>query len=296
VQLANLSLNNPTEYKWSFPGAEVDSSIIFQPTVLYPDTGVYDIQLIATNNQGSDTLLLNDYITVLPLPEINATVVPDSVCRGEQALLQASGGIEYFWAAAPGFPAVYTDSISVSPSNSTTYSVTGLSALGCIDTSSVRLTIIPPPAIPTINNQDTILVASAATDYQWFVNGNVIEGANSILHVPLVNGNYNVRVYNSFGCNSISNPVNVNWVGINKIILSDLINAYPVPADGVLNISTTKTIQSYDIYDSTGRLVISANPQASEFKVNTSSFANGIYEMLIFSETEYGSLKFMVSH
>lgn len=296
VQLANLSLNNPTEYKWSFPGAEIDSSVVFQPSIIYPDTGVYDIQLIATNILGSDTLLLNNYIIVLPLPEINATVVPDSVCRGEQALLQASGGIDYFWASSPGFPAIYTDSISVSPSNSTTYSVIGLSALGCTDTSSVRLTIIPPPATPTINNQDTILVASPAASYQWFVNGNEIEGANTILHVPLVNGNYNVRVYDSFGCNSISNPVNVNWVGINKIILSDLINAYPVPANGVLNISSTKTIDSYDIYDSTGKLVTSAHPKASDFGINTSSFANGIYDLLILSDSEYGTLKFMVSH
>ncbi|MEZ5172135.1 MAG: hypothetical protein R2850_01140 [Bacteroidia bacterium] len=45
-----------------------------------------------------------------------------------------------------------------------------------------------------------ILISTPASAYQWYVNGNLIEGATEQLHVPQVNGNYNVRIYNEFGC------------------------------------------------------------------------------------------------
>jgi Zn-dependent metalloprotease len=64
ITFVNQSLNLPTSYTWSFPGASVTTSSAVSPTISYPNAGTYDVQLIATNSFGSDTLLMPNYITV----------------------------------------------------------------------------------------------------------------------------------------------------------------------------------------------------------------------------------------
>src|SRR6185369_4295293 len=59
--------NNPTSWKWSFPGGSPSSSTQQNPTsICYNNPGVYDVTLITTNYLGSDTLMLTGYITVYP--------------------------------------------------------------------------------------------------------------------------------------------------------------------------------------------------------------------------------------
>jgi len=295
VLFTNTSYNNPTEYQWSLPGAIVDSSEVFSPLVLYPDTGSYDVELIVSNTLGSDTLLLESYITVLPIPEIFITIEPDSVCKGTGAQLEASNGIAYFWSAAPGLEATYSQSVSVSPQNTTNYVVTGLSALGCTNTASATLTVINPPQTPTISQQDTILISSPANSYQWFVNGLEIEGATSQLHVPQVNGNYNVRIFNDFGCTSISNPFNVTGVSIEHVQVNSLIQVFPNPADRILNLEANSPIEEYVIFDSTGRLImqVSANKSLT-LAIQIDELVSGIYTLRIQTQQGIQSVLFTI--
>ncbi len=66
--------NNPVTWQWSFPGGVPSSSVQQDPTqICYNNPGVYDVTLITTNSYGSDTLVLQGYITVYstpPLPTI----------------------------------------------------------------------------------------------------------------------------------------------------------------------------------------------------------------------------------
>lgn len=65
------STNNPTSWLWQFPGGTPASSTDQNPTnICYNEPGVYDVTLITTNANGSDTLTLHDYITVYPTPPI----------------------------------------------------------------------------------------------------------------------------------------------------------------------------------------------------------------------------------
>lgn len=54
----------PQTYSWSFPGGVPSSSTAASPKVSYASKGSYDVSLIITNPFGSDTLELNDFITV----------------------------------------------------------------------------------------------------------------------------------------------------------------------------------------------------------------------------------------
>jgi len=63
------SINNPTAWQWQFPGGDPSSSTDQNPTnICYDSPGTYDVTLITTNANGSDTLTLPNYITVYPTP------------------------------------------------------------------------------------------------------------------------------------------------------------------------------------------------------------------------------------
>ncbi|MBO6537588.1 MAG: T9SS type A sorting domain-containing protein [Balneolaceae bacterium] len=64
VLFINQSSGRITEFYWSFEGGSPASSTEAEPSVRYSDIGTYDVQLIASNETQSDTLLLEDYITI----------------------------------------------------------------------------------------------------------------------------------------------------------------------------------------------------------------------------------------
>jgi PKD repeat protein len=69
IEFSDLSLNNPTSWSWYFPGASPSLSSAQNPTnICYNTPGTYDVKLITSNIMGNDTLLLQNYITIYPLP------------------------------------------------------------------------------------------------------------------------------------------------------------------------------------------------------------------------------------
>lgn len=69
VRFTQNTVGSPTNYEWEFEGGAITSE---DPSgvvdVRYKKTGTYDVRLIAyrENPMGRDTLLLEDYITVIP--------------------------------------------------------------------------------------------------------------------------------------------------------------------------------------------------------------------------------------
>ena len=85
ITFSSTSSGIPTTFAWSFPGGTPSTSTNASENVTYANSGSYDATLIATNSQGSDTLTITNYITVLsgsgqPIPLIegfvNATFPP----------------------------------------------------------------------------------------------------------------------------------------------------------------------------------------------------------------------------
>ena len=74
VQFQNESLGMPTMLEWQFPGG-LPNTIINdpQPIIMYPNSGIYDVILIATNATGTDTITQTAYIEVNESPSANFT-------------------------------------------------------------------------------------------------------------------------------------------------------------------------------------------------------------------------------
>jgi len=64
VQFTDFSSNSPTSWLWSFPGGQPNTSVEKNPIIIYPNDGIYDVSLIATNSVGSNSSTKDDYITV----------------------------------------------------------------------------------------------------------------------------------------------------------------------------------------------------------------------------------------
>ncbi|MCD4788642.1 MAG: PKD domain-containing protein, partial [Bacteroidales bacterium] len=71
VQFSDLSTNNPTTREWFFEGGTPGTSNEQNPLITYNTPGVYDVTLTVTNAYGSDTKIIDDYITVDELTGIN---------------------------------------------------------------------------------------------------------------------------------------------------------------------------------------------------------------------------------
>ncbi len=91
TEFNNLSVN-ATSYLWTFTGANPNTSIDVNPNnICYNLPGSYLVSLIATNANGSDTITLNNYITVYPYP------APQGISQSGDTLFANAGAVSYQW-------------------------------------------------------------------------------------------------------------------------------------------------------------------------------------------------------
>lgn len=133
-------------------------------------------------------------ITVNPLPIINITSPSSVICIGQTASLTATGAQNYTWSTASNFSL-----INVSPTITSTYSVTGSSAAGCISTLTAMSTV-SVVNMPTVSvNSGSIcagtiftLIPSGAFTYTY-------SGGSSTV-APVTTTNYTVTGMTVPGC------------------------------------------------------------------------------------------------
>jgi len=81
-----------SSYEWTFQGAVPSTSTDVNPlNICYSTPGNYDVMLVATNANGSDTLTLQNYITVYPYPP------PQGISQNGDTLFANLGSVSYQW-------------------------------------------------------------------------------------------------------------------------------------------------------------------------------------------------------
>ena len=114
-----------TSYLWMFAGANPSTSTDQDPmNICYPTPGTYSVTLIATNSNTSDTLTLNNYITVYPYP------APQGILQSGDTLFANQGAVTYQWYYNGGIINGATDYYYVAPASGS-YSVVCEDANGC---------------------------------------------------------------------------------------------------------------------------------------------------------------------
>ena len=128
-------------WQWYFPGATPDTASGRNPTVCYTHEGLYDVQLIASNMYGSDTILKFSEVNVQFVP--NAAVNQDTTMQfGSSYQLIASGGLTYQWSPSLGLDSIYSPTPIATPALTTTYVVIITDTNGCFVDRQVTVTVL----------------------------------------------------------------------------------------------------------------------------------------------------------
>jgi PKD repeat protein len=182
--------------------------------------GSYFVVVTNTNNCSNTS----NSVTVNLLPAPSPIITPlgnTTICPGNSVVLSANtgSGITHQW-NLNGFPINNATSTTYSASVGGDYTVTETGANSCSTTSSITaVTVLTGPAA-TINHVTPLtfcqggsvtLTANAGSGltYQWYNNGNILNGETNQSYVANTSGNYTVQVTLNGNCSASSNPTSV---------------------------------------------------------------------------------------
>lgn len=164
-------------------------------TIYATDGGVYSVFVVDANNcSGSDSAT----VTVLQLPPLSAGA-DQSICAGNSATLAAMGAGTFVWSTGDT-----TASITVTPAQDETYTVTMTGANGCTVTDDALVSVTPLPNFDLgsdfsiCDNESATLMASDATQYSWSTG----ETTASITVSPAVSTTYSVTATKGNNCST----------------------------------------------------------------------------------------------
>jgi len=245
-----LASNQAITYSWST--SQTTSSVSVQPTRDSAFTVTGTILTITTPTTGiNDTSRCkSSYIYTQMIRVLIASSNTDSLCKGSSALLMANGATSYTW--SPG--SQNGASISVTPTVTTTYTVTG-AAQACVVTNTITQIVKPPLVIIITSNMDSVcvggtatLTASGANSYIW----STAQSGTSVVITPTVSTNYLVNgTY--YGCSVSANFTQhvdpACFAGIQQISsLDNQVKIYPNPAtNGVFIVSIQENMQNANV-------------------------------------------------
>ena len=186
-----LTATGAETYQW-------DQGII-NNVEFYPPVGVNVYTVIGTDANGcsaTDEVI----VTVHPKPIVDLGA-DETICLGSSVTLTASGGNSYLWSNGSTNP-----SIIVSPSVTTTYTVTVSNTFGCNSVDDIVVYVNSLPLVSAGNDvsicegQTTTLTASGGILYHWGTG----ETSQSIDVSPNLTTLYYVTVTDSNGCSDIA--------------------------------------------------------------------------------------------
>jgi gliding motility-associated-like protein len=194
-------------YAWTVPsGATAPGNVASFTTTI---AGTYSV-IITNTTTGCASLSASGTVTVNPLPTVTAN--SPTVCAGASVTLTGGGANTYTWTGG------VTNGTAFVPASSGTYTVTGTSLAGCINTAISTVTVNP---LPVVNAPDATvcvggsvtLTASGASTYTWTPATylNTTTGA-SVVSTPPSNITYTVTGTDVNGCIS-SDAVTVTVSG-----------------------------------------------------------------------------------
>jgi len=237
-----LMSSSASSYLWS-NGATTQSISV---TV----AGNYSVTV--TNSSGCSAASTITTVLSTPTPTVTVMTNNPTICAGQSATLTASGATSYLWSNGET-----TNSITVSPDATTTYTVTGTTADCSSLPVAVLVTVNPVPTIDLggdvdlLEGQDTILHATGTNlTYVWST------GATTPTITVNTMGTYSVTVTNSVGC-SAADAIDITIITSTSVPDNKYkISVTPNPTQDYVNItcegSSTSLVQ---IIDNLGRVL-----------------------------------------
>ncbi len=280
-----LTASGGTSYKWS--NGDTGSVIIVLPTT--------DSLFTVTAKSGCGTGMISDSITVGQAPSFIILPIDTGFCNSQSAILYVSGdGSNFIWTPTDGITdsTLSGDSVTVSPTATTTYMVTGINSSGCATSGTDMVNVIASPGTPTFSQNGNVLTSSSVHDNQWFRNDSILNNDTSENLTIIVSGYYWVVVTNEAnGCSTASDSVYIKVSGINQIsAISDQLSIYPNPFNNNIFIkinSSAGDIKDWNlqITDVLGQTVFNKLFIDYSNDIDLSNLASGVYFITVINKT-----------
>jgi hypothetical protein len=230
--------------------------------------------MIKTNLNGcSDSASTGVQVTVASAPTVAATGTV--ICSGSSATITLSGASTY---------TVTGGSNVVSPTVTTSYSVTGTNTAGCVsgNTAVVTVTVNPTPSLNITTTNTTIctgesatLTASGASIYVWTPSGNT----NSIAVSPTITTSYTVTGTTDGCANTATVSQEVSeCIGILKNSRPAVsVRVTPNPSTGKFMVENIADNAQVEVYNGLGQLILKTNAHTGNASIDLSAYSDGMY-------------------
>ncbi|MEO0403392.1 MAG: T9SS type A sorting domain-containing protein, partial [Bacteroidota bacterium] len=260
----SLTIEADSEGELSWNGQEPSANFT---TIIEMDTPLLISSVNQFGCQRDSTVLLEAH----PIPSLTIEGEVE-YCEGDLVNLQATSDGEILWNNE-----LLQDYFEELAEISTTIEVESTSAEGCSTVSAIDLTVHPFPEseIQILGNQ---ISTTAGNEYQWYLDGQAIQGANSSEYMILESGNYSVLVTSLNGCQWQSEDFFMNYVSVEERPNTE-IQWFPNPASSILSFSNTVHGDIIKIYDASGKLITTNTINLSS--INIENIANGMYALSI---------------
>ena len=230
ITFQSTSTYNPTSYTWFFEGGTPSTSTDANPTVMYNSAGVFDVQLIVTNANGSDTLTSQNFVNANDQPQVSFSHLGDGLTVAFNGSITNGNNIN--WDFGDGQSSNDQDTEHTYAAEGT-YTVTLSAENECgiiTETQNVLVQLLPVAGF-TANTTTTCSGSEIAftsqsspsvTGWSWTFEGGT--PGTSTQQNPVINytspGTYNVSLV-------VSNPT-----GNGTTTISDYITIITVPTTG----------------------------------------------------------------
>ncbi len=282
VTFQNTPTYNPTSYLWTFEGGTPATSMEANPTVLFNQSGTYDVTLLVSNANGSNQATLQNFVTVNATPILNLQHVNDGLTVYFSS--NVLNGSNIVWNFGDGQTSTQANPTHVYTAEGT-YLVSLTANNSCGPTSvqqNVQVQLAPNAGFSAVNtvgcSPGTIAFNNAsspsATSYLWSFEGGV--PSTSTEKNPVV-------TFNNPGIYDVTLTV-FNNVGQGTSTKTDYIQILTMPATGFNTsvsdniINLTNTAAAIDSV----RWIISGNGQTYVLTGSNTNFEapqNGNYSV-----------------
>ncbi|MEM1217370.1 MAG: choice-of-anchor B family protein [Bacteroidota bacterium] len=236
----------------------------------------------------SDTL----EIEVQALPDATITVDDTEACVGETIIMKAIAGFDsYQWSQSDlPIPGEIAPELAVTESGM--YSVKISSGFCSVISEEIEILFIDP-VVPVINFDGMDINSTEAVSYQWFLNGEQIEGATNINYTPSASGAYQVATLDENGCTALSDPIEVDLNRVLSLSTGFAFQLWPNPTSNELEVRGLPNGQDamFRVWGSNGQMVMAGDWQ--ENRIDVSTLQPGLYLLQIFMDGKLGTHPFV---
>jgi hypothetical protein len=202
-----------------------------------------------------------------------------TICEGEALEIDVPGALVYSWSPTAGLSCSDCADPVVSPSATTTYTVTVADGLGHEEMYDFTITVIPEPDLPIISiSGDTLYATGTGSSWEWYLDGVSLGIGSDDFFLPDVAGNYSVQMITADGCES-GISASVNWTPALGLPVLDLeFNFAPNPVSSAARLSWN-TLQELEvsILNIEGREVLRFQHVSSPLILDCSELPSGNY-------------------